>query len=82
MEFDDSEFNPDEEWRPQIISFRAKWDPHSQEFYSMDAVCPAEDLTPELEAEIRKVALGAFKAVGCRDYAAWICGSKTTRSTS
>lgn len=69
MEFDDSEFNPDEEWRPQIISFRAKWDPHSKDFYSMDSVCPAQDLDPETEQYIREVALGAFKALGCRDYA-------------
>ncbi len=69
MEFDDSEFNEDEEWRPQIISFRAKWDPHSKDFYTMDSVCPAQDLDPETEDYIRKVALGAFKAMGCRDYA-------------
>ena len=69
MEFDDSEFNPEDEWRPQIISFRAKWDPHSKDFYSMDAVCPARELEPETEDEIRQVALGAFKALGCRDYA-------------
>jgi hypothetical protein len=69
MEFDDSEFNPDGEWRPQIISFRAKWDPHSKEFYTMDAVCPAEDLEPEVEDHLRDIAVRAFKAMGCRDYA-------------
>lgn len=69
MEFDDSEFNPEEEWRPQIISFRAKWDPHSKEFYTMEAVCPAQDLEPEMETYIREVALGAYKAMGCTDYA-------------
>lgn len=69
MEFDDSEFNPDEEWRPQIISYRAKWDPHSKEFYTMEAVVPPEDLAPELAAEITEIARQAFIAVGCRDYA-------------
>ncbi|WP_428264912.1 D-alanine--D-alanine ligase family protein [Haliangium sp.] len=69
MEFDDSEFNPDEEWRPQIISYRAKWDPHSPDFYSMEGTCPAQELDPELEEYIREVAAEAFKAVGCRDYA-------------
>jgi D-alanine-D-alanine ligase len=69
MEFDDTEFNPEGEWRPQIISFRAKWDPHSKDFYSMDSVCPPEDLDPELEERIQEVALGAYKAMGCRDYA-------------
>ena len=69
MEFDDSEFNPEQEWRPQIISFRAKWDPHSRDFYSMDAVVPPEDLENHVAEEIRKIAVGAFKAVGGRDYA-------------
>ncbi len=68
MEFDDSEFNPDDEWRPQIISFRAKWDPHSKDFYTMDAVVPPEDLDPDVEEEIREVAVEAFKAVQARDY--------------
>lgn len=69
MEFDDSEFNPEDEWRPQIISFGAKWDPHSPDFYSMDSVCPAQELEPEMEAYIREVALQAYRVVGCRDYA-------------
>ena len=69
MEFDDSEFNPEGEWRPQIISFKAKWDPHSEMFYSMDAVVPAQDLDEEIEARIREVAVQAFLALECRDYA-------------
>ncbi len=69
MEFDDSEFNPEGEWRPQIISYRAKWDPHSKDFYSMDAVCPAQELPEDIEEYIRDVAVRAFKAIGCRDYA-------------
>lgn len=67
------EFEPpkegEENWRPSIISFRAKWDPHSKEFYQMDAVVPPENLDPEVEARIREVAVGAFKAVRGRDYA-------------
>ena len=69
MEFDDSEFNPTDEWRPQIISFRAKWDPHSKDFYSMDAVVPPEDLDEETAEYIRDVAARAFQTMGCRDYA-------------
>ena len=74
MEFEepgDEEGEDDEEpaWRPQIISFRAKWDPYSKEFYSMDAVVPPRDLDPMVEAYIREVAVGAFKAVRGRDYA-------------
>lgn len=69
MEFDDSEFNPEGEWRPQIISYRAKWDPHSPEFYTMDSVCPAQELEEELEEYIRDVARQAYQIMGCRDYA-------------
>lgn len=69
MEFDDSEFNPEDEWRPQIISYRAKWDPHSKDFYTMDAVVPPRDLDPELATEISEVARAAYLALGCRDYA-------------
>ncbi len=56
-------------WRPQIISFRAKWDPYSRDFYQMDAVVPPRDLDPGVEAYIREVAVSAFQAVRCRDYA-------------
>jgi len=69
MEFDDSEFNPEEEWRPQIISFRAKWDPHSQDFYTMDAVVPPEDLDEGVAEYIRDVAARAYETMQCRDYA-------------
>ncbi len=69
MEFDDSEFNPNDEWRPQIISYRAKWDPHSKDFYAMDAVVPPEDLDPKVAREIKRIAKAAYIAVGCRDYA-------------
>jgi D-alanine-D-alanine ligase len=69
MEFDDSEFNPGDEWSPEIFTYKAKWDPHSKQFYSMDSVCPPEDLDPELEARIEQVALQAFKVLDCRDYA-------------
>jgi len=54
---------------PKIITYKAKWDPHSRDFYAMDAVCPPADLTPEEIAQIEDVAIRAFHAVGCRDYA-------------
>jgi D-alanine-D-alanine ligase len=54
---------------PKIITYGAKWDPHSQDFYAMDAVCPAEDLSPEAIARIQDIAVRAWRAVGCRDYA-------------
>jgi D-alanine-D-alanine ligase len=69
MEFEPPDDADDQEWQPQIITFRAKWDPHSREFYAMDAVVPPRDLDPVVEAYIREVAVGAYKAVRCRDYA-------------
>lgn len=65
MEFEE----PEDDWEPQIISYKAKWDPHSKQFYQMDAVCPAEDLDPDTEERIREIALEAYRVMGCRDYA-------------
>jgi D-alanine-D-alanine ligase len=54
---------------PNIITYRAKWDPYSRDHYAVESKCPPDDLTPELVAKIQDVALRAFRAVGCRDYA-------------
>ncbi len=54
---------------PKIITFRAKWDPTSKDFYAMDSRCPAVGLEPEIVAHIQDVALRAYHAMGCRDYA-------------
>ena len=54
---------------PQIITYQAKWDPNSPDFYAMDGVCPAPELEPEVVAYIEDVAIRAFRALGCRDYA-------------
>jgi D-alanine-D-alanine ligase len=54
---------------PKIITYGAKWDPRSEDFYSMDGRCPAEDLEPEVVTHIQDVAVRAWQAVGCRDYA-------------
>ena len=54
---------------PHIITYRAKWDPYSRDHYAVESKCPADDLSPELIAEIQDIALRAFRAVGCRDYA-------------
>lgn len=54
---------------PHIITYKAKWDPNSRDFYAMDGVCPAPELEPEVVAYIEDVAIRAFHAVGCRDYA-------------
>jgi len=54
---------------PNIITYRAKWDPYSRDHYSVESKCPPDDLAPELVAHIQDIALRAFRAVGCRDYA-------------
>jgi D-alanine-D-alanine ligase len=54
---------------PNIITYRAKWDPYSRDHYAVESKCPPDDLAPEVVARIQDVALRAFHAVGCRDYA-------------
>jgi D-alanine-D-alanine ligase len=68
MEFEER-VGSDGEPLPKIITYGAKWDPHCKDFYSMDGRCPAEDLEPEVMAHIQDVAVRAWQAVGCRDYA-------------
>jgi D-alanine-D-alanine ligase len=54
---------------PHIITYRAKWDPYSREHYAVESKCPPDDLSPELVARIQDIALRAFRAMHCRDYA-------------
>ena len=69
IEFDDSDFETDERWRPEIVSYSAKWDPFSKVFYTMDSVCPAEDIDDALAQKINALALRVYKVIQCRDYA-------------
>jgi D-alanine-D-alanine ligase len=54
---------------PRIITYRAKWDPYSREHHAVEGKCPVEDLPPELAARLQSIALRAYRALGCRDYA-------------
>jgi D-alanine-D-alanine ligase len=54
---------------PKIVTFRAKWDPHSRDFYAVDSKCPIDDLEPEIVQGIQDVAVRACQVVGVRDYA-------------
>jgi D-alanine-D-alanine ligase len=58
MEFKDS---VDEAGKPlpHIITYRAKWDPFSRDYYAVESRCPPEDLEPEVIAHIQDVALRA-----------------------
>jgi len=54
---------------PKIVTFRAKWDPYSRDFYAVDGRCPPPDLEPEVTKAIQEVALSACRILGVRDYA-------------
>lgn len=54
---------------PRIITYRAKWDPYSREHHAVEGKCPVDDLDPALALRIQSIALRAYRALGCRDYA-------------
>ena len=54
---------------PHIITYRAKWDPYSRDYYSMESKCPVDDLEPEVVEHVQEVAVRAYQTLGCRDYA-------------
>lgn len=53
---------------PNIITYRAKWDPYSKDYYAMESKCPAP-LDPDLAARMQAIAVRAYQVLGCRDYA-------------
>jgi D-alanine-D-alanine ligase len=54
---------------PNIITYRAKWDPFSKDYYAMEPRCPVDDLEPETIEAIQATAIRAYQTLGCRDYA-------------
>lgn len=54
---------------PKIITYRAKWDPYSRDHHAVQGVCPVPNLDPALAKKIEDVAMRAYRALGCRDYA-------------
>lgn len=54
---------------PRIITYRAKWDPYSREHHAVTPRCPVDDLSAAEVEKIQGVALAAYHALGCRDYA-------------
>ncbi len=52
----------------RFLSYGAKWQPDSAAYRQTPVVCPA-DLPADLAARIKAVALRAWEAIGCRDYA-------------
>jgi D-alanine-D-alanine ligase len=53
--------------RDRLCTFEAKWDPSSEPYQRIPAICPAP-LPDALKAEIERVSIAAFAASGCRDY--------------
>ncbi|MFN3385193.1 MAG: D-alanine--D-alanine ligase [Candidatus Thermochlorobacter sp.] len=53
---------------PRIVSYNAKWEQGSVEYQATQPICPAS-LDLKLELELKQLALRAFNALGCRDYA-------------
>ena len=51
-----------------ILSFESKWDPLHEVFHLGKLVCPAEVAEP-IRAKVEEIALRAYRALGCRDYA-------------
>ena len=51
-----------------IVSYQAKWDPEHEAYHKTIPICPAE-LPIEIETKAKEIAVTAFKAMGCRDYA-------------
>ncbi len=54
---------------PPIVTFEAKWKETSPYYVGTPVVCPAQNVDSALEKKIGDSARGAYRALGCRDYA-------------
>jgi D-alanine-D-alanine ligase len=64
-ELDFSELPPNHR---RIISYESKWEPLHEAFHMGKLVCPAK-LSRVVMAKVKRTALRAYQALGCRDYA-------------
>jgi D-alanine-D-alanine ligase len=69
MKFKDGGVDNEGRALPTIITYRAKWDPYSRDYYAMEPSCPVDDLEPEIIKNIQATAIRAYQTLGCRDYA-------------
>jgi D-alanine-D-alanine ligase len=54
---------------PKIVSYNSKWMYKTVEFAGTKAVCPAKNISPELEETIRNTARRVYSIIGASDYA-------------
>ncbi|MEO6694910.1 MAG: ATP-grasp domain-containing protein [Ignavibacteria bacterium] len=54
---------------PKIISYNSKWMYKTPEFAGTKAVCPANNISPELEKIIKDTAKKVYRIIGASDYA-------------
>ncbi|NTV46001.1 MAG: ATP-grasp domain-containing protein [Chlorobiales bacterium] len=51
-----------------IVTYNAKWNEETAEYKGTVPSCPAK-IAPEMEVRLKQIAMRAFEALGCRDYA-------------
>ncbi|MBK6773033.1 MAG: ATP-grasp domain-containing protein [Ignavibacteria bacterium] len=54
---------------PKIVSYNSKWMYKTVEFAGTKAVCPAKNLSSELEKTIKETAKKVYRIIGASDYA-------------
>ena len=54
---------------PRIVSYNSKWMYKTVEFAGTKAVCPAKDISEELEETIKNTARRVYSIIGASDYA-------------
>ncbi|MGB9907801.1 MAG: D-alanine--D-alanine ligase family protein, partial [Candidatus Saccharicenans sp.] len=62
------DFSKMPEGYPHICSYEAKWYPDHILYKATPPICPAK-ISKELSRTLQELAVNAFKAMGCRDYA-------------
>ena len=68
LPIEELEFRNFPENQNRICSYSAKWIPDSEEFKNTVPVCPA-NIPKQIENRIKRVAIAAYKALECQDYA-------------
>jgi D-alanine-D-alanine ligase len=54
---------------PNLVTFDAKWVPGSEYDRGTPVRCPAENVSDAITGKLHSLALQAYRALGCRDYA-------------